>query len=147
MTERLPIDKVARSTPPRLDPDNAEYFAAAAAGRLIIQRCTDCGLPRYYPRLLCPDCHSEASDWMQASGLGTVHSYSVVWRAPLPQFADMVPYIVALVDLDEGVRMFTRVDAPHDDIRIGDRVTCRIEKMSEDIGIPVFVPHLKEKPE
>lgn len=147
MTERLPVDEVSRSAPPRLDPDNAEYFAAAADGRLVIQRCTDCGSPRFYPRLLCPDCHSDASEWMQASGKGTVYSYSVVWRAPLPQFAEMVPYAVALVDLDEGVRMFTRIDAPHDSIDIGDRVTCRMEKMSDDVGIPVFVPHSEEKPE
>src|SRR5690242_12608965 len=95
--------------PPRPDADTRPYWAAAADGVLLLQRCTACATRRFYPRLLCPECHSDDHTWQEASGRGSVYSYSVVHRAPSPALQGEAPYVVALIDLDEGVRMFSRV--------------------------------------
>jgi uncharacterized OB-fold protein len=123
---------------PRPDADGQPYWSGAADGVLLLQHCAACGRPRFYPRLLCPFCHSDEQRWEQASGRGTIYSFSIVYRAPVPAFADKVPYVVALIDLDEGVRMFATVTADPCSIRIGQRVVARFRRESEEIGIPEF---------
>lgn len=125
---------------PRPDADSRPYWAAAAAGELQIQYCTACGQPRFYPRLLCPHCHSAEHRWAAASGHGTVYSFTVIRRAPLPAFADDVPYIVALIDLDEGVRMMSTVRAEPSQLTIGTRVQVQFRTGTDQIAVPVFVP-------
>jgi uncharacterized OB-fold protein len=126
-------------TLPRIDADNRPYWAAAAEGRLVIQHCSSCGKPRFYPRLLCPYCHSDEHEWRRSRGGGTVYSYSVVHRAPTPSFAGAVPYVVALIDLDEGVRIFANVLDEPAKVSIGSRVTVRFRAETDEIGIPEFV--------
>ena len=129
----------AQSLLPRLDADNRPFFQAAAEGRLEIQYCSDCSAPRFYPRLLCPECHSDRSQWRESKGAGTLYSFAVVRRAPTPSFADRVPYVVALIDLDEGVRVFANVFADPDQMQIDQRVRVQIKKVSDEVGIPEFV--------
>lgn len=97
----------------------ARWQAHLREGRFMIQHCGDCGLSVFYPRILCPHCASEALGWKAAGEGATVYATTVVAR----RAADGGPYNVALVDLDEGVRMMSRVDgvAP-EDVRIGQRV-------------------------
>lgn len=101
----------------------ATYFAALAAGRLTIQRCPACGVHVFYPRELCPHCHADTLDWVEPAGTGTVYSTSTV-RRKAEHGGD---YGVSLIDLDEGVRMMSRVDgiAPTD-VKIGMRVRAEI---------------------
>ena len=86
-----------------------QYWAAAAEGRLLIQRCTSCARVQFYPRGHCANCLQPDPEWVAASGRGVLHSFSVVRRTPNVDFADQTPYIFALVDLDEGVRITTNV--------------------------------------
>ncbi|MBV6756695.1 Zn-ribbon domain-containing OB-fold protein [Rhodococcus opacus] len=124
---------------PRPDADTREYWAAAAQGKLLIQRCEDCETPRFYPRLLCPKCHSQRSRWDESTGAGAIHSFSIVHRAPLPEFRDKVPYVVALIDLDDGVRMFSNITGTTGDaLHIGARVRVTFRKETDEIGIPEF---------
>ena len=74
---------IARPVPPP-SALSAPYWEAAAAGRLMIQRCGDCGLLRHYPRLLCNSCYSTAVDWVEASGRGAIHSWTVAHHAYHP---------------------------------------------------------------
>ena len=98
--------------PPPVNPETKPFWDAAAQGRLLIKRCTACDEPHWYPRAICPFCGSERTDWMEASGHGTIYSYSVFRRAP-------IPYAIAYVTLAEGPTMMTNiVDCDLDAIRL-----------------------------
>ena len=84
------------------------FWEGIAGGVLRIQRCAGCGRHVFYPRAVCPHCAGADLEWVEAAGSGRVHSFTVVHRAP-PDYRDEVPYVIALVDLDEGVRMMTRL--------------------------------------
>ena len=94
---------------PEADPETRHFWDALAAGRLEIQRCRSCGQHVFYPRgSVCPHCGGLGLDWVAASGRGTVHSFTVVHRAPA-EFASEAPYVVVLVDLEEGPRIMSRL--------------------------------------
>jgi uncharacterized protein len=122
------------------DAETAPYWNAAAQGRLVIQKCSDCGAFRFYPRLVCPSCMSEKVEWVEASGRGRVYSYTIVHRAP-PAFRDDAPYVVVVVELEEGVRLMSRLDIdPPGAATIDMPVKVTFEKISDDITLPHFVP-------
>lgn len=102
---------------------DAAYFAYLEAGDWRIQRCSSCDTHIFQPRVMCPSCGAEAFDWVAPSGKGTVHSTTVVRRKP-ERGGD---YNVCLVDLEEGVRMMSRVEglAPTE-VAIGMAVTARL---------------------
>ena len=104
------------------------------AGRFLIQRCTDCSKHVYYPRESCPHCGSAALEWKAPSGMGTVHAVTTVRRKPT-EGGDLN---VSLVDLDEGVRLMSRVDnLPPAAVRIGQRVKARVQ-VRDGHGLVVF---------
>jgi uncharacterized OB-fold protein len=124
------------------DPQTAEakhFFAAAAAGRLELQRCAACGKLWFYPRPACVACGVAQYAWIVASGRGTLHSFSIVHRAPSEAFRARVPYVVALIDLDEGPRMMANIvgdDAL--EAAIGDPVEVLFEDRGEGRRLPQF---------
>src|SRR5882757_209972 len=85
--------------------DSLPYWNAAREQRLLIRSCKACGAKHFMPRYLCPECWSDDLEWVESSGRGRVHSFSVVHRAPTPVHMANAPYVIALVDLDEGPRM------------------------------------------
>jgi uncharacterized protein len=126
---------------PSPDADSAPYWAAARAGRLELQRCRPCGLVVFYPRARCPRCHAADLAWETLSGRGTVHAYTIVHRAPDPSLEDAIPYVVALVDLDEGARLMTNiVDCAPEQVRIGLPVVVRFRPVSDAAALPLFGP-------
>ena len=80
---------------PSVNPETKPFWDAAAAGKLLVKRCTACGERHHYPRAICPHCGSDKTEWTEASGRGIVYSYSVFRRAP-------IPYAIAYVTLAEG---------------------------------------------
>jgi len=121
--------------------DTQAYWDAAKAQRLIIQRCTDCGEPQFYPRGVCKHCLGSKLEWFDASGRGKVHSFTICHRAPHPGFAGRLPFVLALVDLEDGVRMMTNiVDCDPDSVRIDMAVKVTFEQLSPDITLPQFAP-------
>ncbi|MGB0621559.1 MAG: Zn-ribbon domain-containing OB-fold protein [Myxococcota bacterium] len=115
------------------------FWDAIAEGRLAIQRCTSCGLLRHYPQLRCPSCHSPDSDWADVSGRGRVHSYTVAHRAFHPAWKDHVPYVIATIELEEGVRLVCDLlDADPDTIAIDQAVEVRFEDLPGQGPIPRF---------
>jgi len=125
---------------PQIDASTQEFWDAARRGVLRIKHCNACGANHYYPRPFCPKCWSTNVDWLDAAGTGTLYTYSVVHSNDLPAFRDRVPYVVAIVDLDEGPRMETNiVDCPLDELRVGMRVTVAFEDEGE-IVLPRFRP-------
>jgi uncharacterized protein len=126
---------------PQTDPESQTYWTAAREGRLLIKRCTDCGKAHHYPRELCPHCHSDRVTWEQASGKGTVYTYTVARRPAGPAFKADTPYVVALVELAEGPRMMTNlVSVDPAQVKIGLPVKVQFEAITDEISLPKFVP-------
>ncbi len=124
---------------PIVDGDSAPFWAAAREGRLAIPRCEDCGRYHFYPRVLCPHCHSDRVAFHDVSGEGCIYSFTVHHRAAGPAFESDLPYVVALVDLDEGVRMLTNiVPGPIERVKIGARVRVRFDHATDEITLPKF---------
>lgn len=126
---------------PHPDPDTAPFWAATLAGRLDLQRCDACRRIVVYPRARCPYCHADALTWTTMSGRGTVYASTIVYRPADESFAADVPYVVALVDLEEGARLMTRiVDCPPASVRTGMAVAVRFRPVSDEAALPVFAP-------
>lgn len=131
MTTALPV--------PVINADSAPYWAAAAADRLVIRKCLHCGQTHFMPRYLCPHCWSTELEWVDASGRGHVHTFTIMHRPADPAFADLGAYVVALIDLEEGVRMMAGIvgkDAL--DVAIGDAVSVTFERRGENAKVPQF---------
>jgi hypothetical protein len=94
---------------PYQSPDNKEFWAATTAGRLLLRRCDDCQGFIWYPRPFCPACGSLRTSWADASGRGTVYTFTVVHRSLIPGYREAVPYVVAYVELEEGPRVMTNI--------------------------------------
>jgi hypothetical protein len=126
---------------PTPDESTQPWWDATKDGRLQIKRCGDCGKAHYYPRPFCPACWSENVEWEDASGRGTLYTYSVVYQNDLPPFPDRVPYVAAIVDLEEGPRMMTNViDCDLADLRVGMALEVSFRTETEDVVLPVFRP-------
>jgi hypothetical protein len=126
---------------PVVDPESAPYWAALKERRLILKHCRDCGRHHFYPRALCPHCHSDALEWADASGRGSIYSYTVARRPAGPAFKADAPYVVAVVDLDEGARMMTNIVTDDvESVRIGQRVAVAFEAVTDEITLPKFRP-------
>jgi uncharacterized OB-fold protein len=103
-----------------MDPpeESQPFFDAARENKLLIQRCTDCGKHQFYPRKVCKHCGSLRVEWVQASGRGVVHTFTVIHRG-MPGWREEGPYVAAIVELDEGARMTTNiVEASPSDVKI-----------------------------
>jgi len=128
---------------PTPDDHTRAFWDAAREGRLLIKRCGACRRAHYYPRTFCPYCWSPDVSWEEASGAGTVYTYSVVHQNDLPPFNERVPYVAAIVDLDEGPRMMTNVvDCVPHAVAVGMRVEVTFRRLEddEDLSVPVFRP-------
>ncbi|HEX6388101.1 MAG TPA: OB-fold domain-containing protein [Solirubrobacteraceae bacterium] len=109
----------------------AHWEALRERGELVFQRCASCGVARLPPREACPTCLSADATWEVASGRGAVVSWVVYHRAYDPAFAARVPYVVALVALEEGPRMLTNVRGPQEGLAVGASVQLAVEREGE----------------
>jgi uncharacterized OB-fold protein len=124
---------------PAVNEESAPYWRAAREGRLILRSCRNCGHIMFYPRIVCARCASADLDWREASGRGTIHAATVCYRAPDQSFRPDVPYVVALIDLEEGPRMMSNItDCAPEDVRIGAAVEVWFDAATDEIGIPKF---------
>lgn len=129
----MSYDKLVPSPTPETQP----YWDGLKQGQLRLQRCADCGKVRHYPRPMCDSCWSMAVDWIDASGRGTVHSWTVTHYAFHPGFKGDLPYLLLTVDLEEGVRMNAQargIAQPS----VGLPVRVAFEAVTEDLTLPIF---------
>src|SRR5688572_17858975 len=94
---------------PESVPEWDYFWQKTKQHELWIMRCKDCNQPYWYPRPICPNCFSRNTEWMQASGKGTLYTFAIVHRPPNRGWTDMVPYIPAIIELEEGVRFSTNL--------------------------------------
>jgi uncharacterized OB-fold protein len=119
---------------PAVNLETQPFWDATAQGKLLIKKCTACGEPHFYPRGHCPFCFSDQTEWVEASGNGTIYTYSVMRRAP-------IPYAIAYVTLAEGPTMMTNiVDCDLDGIKIGQVVRLVFKPSEGGAPVPMFTP-------
>jgi len=119
----------------------APLLEGYAEDRLRLPVCEDCGRAHLYPRARCPHCGGARLAWREASGRGTLESWTVVRRAPSPDFAAEVPYTIALVKLAEGPQLMARVvDAEETALRLGLPLALRFATLPGSERRPVFTP-------
>jgi uncharacterized OB-fold protein len=128
---------------PRTDEhDTKQFWAATKEKRLTYQQCRDCGTVVFYPKAHCTGCTGGTLEWKDASGKGSVYTFSVVRQSYHPFFRTKVPYAVAWIDLDEGPRILsnlTGVADPSNEVKCGMRVQVEWEE-HEALSIPLFKP-------
>jgi len=115
------------------------FWEGARRGELVIQRCGVCERLRHYPQPMCPECRSAEFDWARVSGRGEIYSFAVSHRAFHPAWNQHVPYVLATIALDEGVRMLTDLlGVDPASVEIGQRVEAYFEEMPGQGVVPRF---------
>lgn len=123
-------------------PDNVSrpYWEAAGRGELLYQECPRCGQRQLYPRALCTSC-AATPEWRTASGRGTVHTFTVIRQNWAEPFREMLPYVVAMVELAEGPRLMSNVtDCAPEDVHVGMPVEAWFLPVEDGISLPMFRP-------
>ena len=114
------------------------FWQACRRHELVIQHCDDCSTYVFYPRATCTSCGSAALTWKSISGRGTVFTFTIARRPTHRRLASRVPYVIAIIELDEGPRMTsTVVDCDVETLRIGRRVMVDFEDL-EEAAVPIF---------
>ena len=122
------------------DAATAPYWEAASRHELVLRGCDACGQVFFVPREFCPDCWSSELSWRPMSGTGTVWTFTEV-HVPFydDTWADDVPYVVAVIELEEGPRMLANiVETDTASLQIGDRVEVTFQDRPEGVTLPMF---------
>jgi uncharacterized OB-fold protein len=136
-------ERVLPAPAPNVLPEVKPFWDATAEGRLVLPRCVECDTVVWYPRPFCPACASLKVRWVEASGRGTVYSFTINRRgqADLPAYRDAGVYVLAYVELEEGPRVMTNiVDCSPDEVRIGQKVEVVFHDTGQGSALPRFRP-------
>ena len=126
---------------PTVSGETRPFWEACRREELLIQKCSACGEYQFYPRGICANCWTTGIAWVKASGKGTVWSYTVTYQNRTAGFAEEVPYVLALVELEEGVKMFTNIiQCGPGDVTIGMPVEVTFVPATDQISVPYFKP-------
>jgi uncharacterized OB-fold protein len=119
---------------------DAEFWLAAKRGELVAQRCSECRHMQHYPRPACANCWSTDIEWERLSGLGRIHTFTLVRIPQNPAFKDEAPFTLIDVELDEGVRIVSRLaEEPSEPVAIGARVRVEFVPTADDeVWLPFF---------
>jgi uncharacterized OB-fold protein len=136
-TTPAPAPERPLPTPTR---DSQPYWDGLREGRFVLQHCAACGKVRHYPRPVCPRCFSMESTFKEMPTGGAIHSWTVCHQPFNFFFKAAAPYIVALVDMDAGVRVNAQVHGiAEGDLAIGKRVRLAFEPVTKEVTLPYFV--------
>ena len=128
---------------PVADPVTAPFWESVKAHAMKLQRCTGCGKWIFYPRGLCPHCFADDLAWEPVAGTGVVHAFTIVHRHPSPAFNAENPYVVALIELDEGARLLSNLVEVAPDpaaVRVGLPVEVVYDDVTAEVTLPKFRP-------
>ena len=128
---------------PKSDPLTKPFWDSLDRGAMEIQRCNACASFVFYPRALCPGCGSRDLGWVPVSGRGQIYSFTIVHRPTNAAFKGDTPYVVALVELDEGCRMMSNVTGVQADpahVKIGMPVEIVYDRVTPGTTLPKFRP-------
>ena len=137
-TQEVPGETALRPRP-AISQDTAFFWEGAKRGELLIQRCVSCGRLRHPPGPMCPQCGSQEWDTVRSTGRGEVYSFVVYHYPVVPPFE--APYLVALIELEEGVRIVSNlIEIKPDDVKIGQAVEVRFVAVDDELTLPMFEP-------
>jgi uncharacterized protein len=120
--------------------DSAPFWAGLQQREFRVQCCRRCGTKRHYPRPVCSACHSMEADWVAIAGEGEIVSWTICHHAYLPEFKEQVPYVIAIAELEDGIRVNLRLEvAPTQPLHSGERVRVDYREMPEGFTMPVLV--------
>jgi hypothetical protein len=126
---------------PVIDVESAPFWAGTKQHKFLIRHCNTCGRSHFYPRHSCPHCWSDNCEWRPSSGRGRVYSYTVIHHNDVLPFKERLPYIVALIDLEEGVRVTTNiVEGTPEVMHVGMPVEVVYEHVTDEVTLPQFRP-------
>jgi uncharacterized OB-fold protein len=132
---------VPRPVVPVANFDSQPFWDGCLEGELRLQRCGACGTFRHPPSPICPHCLSDRHDWVAASGRGTVYSFVVVRETRARGWDKMVPYVLAVIALDEGPRMLSNLtDVAPEAVKIDMPVEVTFEELDGTTRLPLFRP-------
>ena len=124
---------------PRVDEEARPFWEACARHELYVQKCRSCGKTFYYPRSFCPEDLSQDLEWVRCSGKGKVYTFTVTRQNQGAGFRDNLPYVMAYVELDEGVRMLAGiVDSDPQQLAVGAPVQVCFERIGDEFALPMF---------
>ena len=124
---------------PEADANTAPFFDGANEGRLMIQRCGECSAFLPPGSTVCSECLSESLEWVRSSGAGKVFTFGVMHQLYHEGFAQEIPYVVAVIELDEGPRLNSNIiGCEPGDVRVGDAVTVTFEPVADGVALPKF---------
>lgn len=140
MTNEVVDTRTLPAPAPVVSPETRPYWEGAGRGTLTLQRCGACDSVIWYPRGMCPECGSRDLAWFEASGRGTVYSYTINRRG-MGEYRDVSPYVLAYVELEEGPRVLTNVvDCDPESVRIGDAVRAVFHPAGDGVALVRFAP-------
>jgi len=126
---------------PNVNQDTSEFWTGCKVHELRFQKCKDCGHIRWPAATICPMCHSRDAQWIVASGKGKVYTFVVYHVAYHPGFKDEIPYVVAVVELEEGPHLLTNiVGCGNDEVRCDMPVEVTWEDITDRFSLPKFRP-------
>lgn len=132
-------DSALHRPPPDTRNAGAEFWRAAARQQLLVPECKVCRRRFWHPRPACPHCGSNDVGWIPGTGGGSVYTFTVVRQTSDPYFRTQLPYAVAMIELDEGVRLMSNVvGTPVESLRIGMRVQAVFETVADGLAVPLF---------
>ena len=126
---------------PTIEPETEEFWKAAKRHELFLQRCNACEEVIHFPRVMCYRCLSEDLGWIKSTGLGSVYSFTIIHQVAHLGFESEVPYVYAIIDLDDGARMISNVvNIEPSAVEVGMRVQVTFDDVTSEISIPKFEP-------
>ena len=124
---------------PRVDEESKGFWEACQRHQLYVQKCRACDALRYYPRALCTNCMSSDTQWLKCSGRGKVYTFTTTYQNQAPGFRESIPYIMAYVELEEGVKMLTNIiDCAPEQAKIGMPVEVVYEDVTPAVTLAKF---------
>tara|TARA_B110000263_G_scaffold64806_1_gene55933 strand:+ start:85 stop:471 length:387 start_codon:yes stop_codon:yes gene_type:complete len=126
-----------------MTPEAKPYWDGLRMDKLMLPKCNDCGAAFFYPRILCPHCHSRNVGWIQASGKGKLYSFEIAYRTFNPAFKVEAPFILAMVELEEGPRMMSNLINIEPDpavVKCDMPVEVVFEKQTDEVTLALFQP-------
>jgi len=135
--------ELQRPLPTPMTPEAKPYWDGLKDEKLMLPKCGDCKKAFFYPRIACPHCHSRNIGWEQASGKGVLYSFEIAYRSLNPAFKIEPPYVLAMIELEEGPRIMSNlinIEADPAVVKIGAPVEVVFEKQNDDVTIALFQP-------
>ena len=126
---------------PHIDEESRPWWEAVQRHELYIQKCRDCGDLRFHPRALCTNCLSSNTEWVKCRGSGHIYTFTVTNQNQASGFRDSLPYVLAWVQLDEGVKLMTNiVDCPPEQVKIDMPVEAVFDDVTPEVALVKFRP-------